>query len=241
VPGKGSLAPSNIDEFFESYTNFQLHYARIAEEERVELYSIGNELDSITDESNTISIGYDKTEKWNNVIKAVREVYKGNLTYSCSCTHNDEWPCTPELIKFWDKLDYIGFEWYIPLNNNASASYADLVKDAEEIIESKINKLSRLYNKPVILTEYGWEAKPAVWTKSYGGGSQGNFDKYAAVISYEAVFEALKDEPNVSGMFINMWPLGKKEELTWLKDYNGLDTRYSIIESEIAKWYAYYK
>ena len=109
IPGKGNLAPVDVNAFFSNYTNFQLHYARIAEEEGVELYSIGNELDSITDESNGLSTGYSKTAKWYEIINAVRSVYHGNLTYSCSCTNNDNNECTPEKIKFWDKLDYIGF------------------------------------------------------------------------------------------------------------------------------------
>jgi hypothetical protein len=240
VLGKGNLDPDNITSFFESYINFQLHYAAIAEEEGVELYSIGNELDTITDENNMISSGYNKTQKWYDVISAVREVYNGKLTYSCSCSNNDQYPCMPEKITFWDKLDYIGFEWYIPLTSNINATLPELIIDAKAIIDNKIKPLSEKFSKPVLFTEYGWEAKPYVWTKTYIGGGQGSFDKYAAVTAYEAVYQAMRNENFTVGMFPG-WPLGNLEDMGWIKDYNGGDVRFSIIEPEIAKWYTYFR
>ncbi|VVB75057.1 Uncharacterised protein [Candidatus Tiddalikarchaeum anstoanum] len=241
VPGKGNLSPVDVDAFFNSYTNFQLHYARIAKEESVELYSIGNEMDSVTDESNTLSTGYNKTAKWYGVIDAVRSVYDGNVTYSCSCSHNDDSPCTPEKIQFWNKLDVIGFEWYIPLTTNLNPTISDLVSDARLIIDNKVKPLSEKFEgKPVLFSEYGWSAKPYAWTSTYTGGGEGNFSKYDAVLAYEAVYEAVKDEPIVLGMF-DAWPLGNAENMNWIRDYNGPDLRFSIIEPEIAKWYSYFK
>ncbi|MFH0713033.1 MAG: hypothetical protein V1722_00945 [Candidatus Micrarchaeota archaeon] len=240
VPGKGSLAPTDVTGFFENYTKFQLHYAKIAQEEGVELYSVGNELDSVTDDGNQINSGYNKTEKWRNIISAVRGVYNGKVTYSCSCTQADN-QCTPEQIKFWDALDYIGFEWYVPLTSSTTTTVSELTNYASSILSNKVIPLSNKYGKQVIFTEYGWEAKPYSWAKTYGGGGQGNFNKEHAAVAYEAMFEALKNTPQVAGMFINTWPLGDEKDMTWIKDYNGLDTRYSILEAEIAKWYSWYK
>lgn len=240
VPGKGNLAPIDVNAFFESYTAFQLHYAGIAQEEGVELYSIGNELDSVTIEDNTLSTGYNKTEKWRSVISAVRDVYDGNITYSCSCSNNDANPCAPEKIEFWDALDFIGFEWYIPLTSDTGASMSELIAGAKNVIDSKVKPLSAKYGgKLVLFSEYGWEAKPYAWSKTYTGGGQGGFNKYDAVLAYEAVYQAIKDEPVAAGMF-DAWPLGNLEDMDWIKEYNGVDLRFSIIEGEIAKWYSYF-
>jgi len=136
-----NIIPS--EEWFASYKEFILHYARFAVRYNVELLCIGTEL------SNT-SISKWKAQ-WLDIIAAIRAVYKGPITYAANW---DEY----EGVSFWDAVDYIGMDAYFPLTDKTNPTKEELVKGWEkntDVIETwlKANKL----NKPVIFTEVGYD------------------------------------------------------------------------------------
>ena len=94
------IRPAEIDAWFESYTEFILHYAHIAEETGVEAFSVGAEL--------MFTLQY--RDKWLDLIAAVKGVYSGDVTYS----NVDLWTNGPNIVSFWDHLDYIGLPYYYP-------------------------------------------------------------------------------------------------------------------------------
>ncbi|MFH0764524.1 MAG: discoidin domain-containing protein [Candidatus Omnitrophota bacterium] len=131
------------EEWFASYKEFILHYARLAAKYNVELLCIGTEL------SNT---SFSKWKaQWLDVIAAIRAVYKGPITYAANW---DEY----ESVSFWTGVDYIGMDAYFPLTDKTNPTGEELVKGWEknaDVIETwlKDNKL----NKPVIFTEVGYD------------------------------------------------------------------------------------
>jgi len=168
VKGKGDLEPSDPDAFFTSYKNFINHYADIAQNTGVEMLSIGNEMDTLTQEDLSQNSKIDKTARWRGVISSVRQHYNGTLTYSVSCI--DEKRCGPQVIKFWDDLDVIGWEWYVPIASREHESVAVMKANAERIIQNNMKPLYLTYKKPIVLTEIGWEAYPGACAHTYGVG-----------------------------------------------------------------------
>ena len=83
-----------------SYTSFIMEYAELAEETKAEVFCIGTELE--------LFVKY-RPEYWSSLIKNIRRIYKGKLTYAANW---DEFKRTP----FWDKLDYIGIDAYFPVS-----------------------------------------------------------------------------------------------------------------------------
>ncbi len=79
--------------WFESYRKTMLHYAMMAEKTNVELFCIGTELRS--------SVKH-QPEKWKGLIKEIKKIYSGKLTYAAN------WDDDYNTIDFWDELDYIG-------------------------------------------------------------------------------------------------------------------------------------
>ncbi|MFA6141901.1 MAG: discoidin domain-containing protein [Candidatus Omnitrophota bacterium] len=132
------------DEWFASYKEFILHYARLAAKYNVELLCIGTEL------SNT---SFSKWKaQWLDIIAAIRAVYKGPITYAANW---DEY----ESVSFWSAIDYIGMDAYFPLTDKTNPTKEELINGWEknaDTIEAWL-KASGL-NKPVIFTEVGYDA-----------------------------------------------------------------------------------
>jgi hypothetical protein len=236
--GKGDLEPSNLTAFFNSYISYIEHYGTIAEEENVELFGLGSEMDTLTMPNLPQNGGINKTEAWYDVIAHARAVYNGNLTYSVSCFTQEY--NNPANIKFWDRLDIIGFEWYVPFTANVTAEFAEILAGAEWVIANFILPLSTQYGKPVIFTEVGFEAKPHSWTRSYAGTSDEGVDRVAAMICYEALFQAIQDVPEILGLFVFTWTLGPQSVFNWIDIHNGNEVRYTPVLPEISKWFHFF-
>lgn len=237
VKGKGDLEPSNPDLFFDSYKNFVNHYADIAQQTGVEMFSIGNELDTLTQEDLVQNSQIDKTARWRDIIKSVREHYKGTLTYSVSAM--DEVRVGPELIKFWDALDVIGWEWYVPIATTEHEAISSMKANAERIIQNHIKPLYDKYGKPIVITEIGWEAYAGAGAHTYGVGSSEGGDRIEQASCYEAIFQAIEDKDFIKGMHIWTWTANLEgDKFPWIWTDSANEVRFSITEKEIAKWYS---
>ncbi|MBE7700476.1 hypothetical protein H9623_09190, partial [Oerskovia sp. Sa1BUA8] len=92
VPGEPTW-----DAWFASYTTFVVHHARIAAEEGVEMFSVGCEM-----------VRADAREdEWRELVRQVREVYPGLVTYNCDKYQEDR-------LTWWDAVDVISSSGYYP-------------------------------------------------------------------------------------------------------------------------------
>ena len=124
-----------------SYKEYVLTFAKIAEEQAVELFCIGTEVRQST---------ATRPKFWTELIKEVKAVYSGKLTYAANWDEYDEVP-------FWAELDFIGVDAYFPLSDQKTPTVEDLVKGWKEP-ELALKKLSQQYKKPILFTEYGYES-----------------------------------------------------------------------------------
>jgi hypothetical protein len=113
--------------------------------------------------------------------------------------------CGPELIRFWDDLDVIGWEWYVPIAKGEHESIESMRQNAERIIEQNIEPLYDRYQKPVVLTEIGWEAYPSACAHTYGTGQSEGGDRSEQASCYEAIFQAIEDADYIQGIQIFTW------------------------------------
>lgn len=126
-------------QWFKSFQTFISKYAVIAEQLKVEMFSISCELVSTNDQD----------AHWRKVIETVRSLYKGMLVDSAN--HDGQ-----EFERsWWDALDYIGVDaYYLPLfQKNQNAEEIDQVLD-EKVLQ--LVQLSEKFNKKVIITEIGF-------------------------------------------------------------------------------------
>jgi hypothetical protein len=136
-----NIIPS--EEWFASYKEFILHFARLSEKYNVELLCIGTELSNTT-----ISKWH---PQWLGIINEIREVYKGTLTYAANWDEYDT-------VSFWPELDYIGMDAYFPLTKENNPPKNALIKAWEahaEILENWLKSAN--LTKPIIFTEVGYD------------------------------------------------------------------------------------
>lgn len=175
----------------ETYSGYILESARIAAAENVEMFCLGTEF----------KIASNTREKfWRKLIKEVREIYPGKVTYAANW---DEF----EGVRFWDALDYVGLDAYFPLVEAQTPDVKSL-RDGWAKPFKKIQLLHKIYGKPILFTEFGyrsidncgwkqWELEGTPYNQKINHQAQNN--------AYQAFFERFWDEEWFAGVFLWQW------------------------------------
>ncbi|MBT8231285.1 MAG: hypothetical protein KJN84_01555, partial [Bacteroidia bacterium] len=170
----------NWEIWKDTYRNFILRYAKVAEEGKADMFCIGIEFSRLT---------IDKPQYWIDLIKEIKSVYSGKLTYAAN------WFKEFEEITFWDHLDYIGIQAYFPLVKNTYPTVKQISKGWKKYLPS-IKATSKRFNRQILFTEMGykstsdsalvpwdWMEKPEGKHKVYSIETQAN--------CYEAFFNSV--------------------------------------------------
>ncbi|SES86767.1 glycoside hydrolase family 113 [[Clostridium] polysaccharolyticum] len=186
---KASTAQENLwNQWYESYQKFILHYAKIAEKTRCEMFYIGSCLTKLMD----------RPDAWNDLIKQVRSCYQGKVTYEAEAYQEQKVP-------FWKELDAIA--------TNGSFAKQDFQKELE-----RIEKLALSCKKPLYLTECGCmstigaSADPGRWQL------EGKISLQEQVEYLEEVFIQCNRKSCVKGIGIWCWNNRRQSRNTAVKD-----------------------
>lgn len=206
-------------EWFESYREFILHYARMAQENDVEMFCIGTELT------------YPATTKpayWRKMISDVREVYDGYLTYAAN------WNNEYQDIKFWDMLDYAGIDPYFPLTNESEPDLEE-IKEGWQKWFSDIKAWQQEIDKPVLFTEIGYRSSTNA-AKAPWEHKDPNFalDLQQQVDCYEALLQTFYEQDWFYGIY--WWYWGTSTKMGGRND-TGFKPQNKPVEETIAEWY----
>ncbi len=179
------------DEWFASYTELVLYYAKIAEENGVEMLCIGTELGK----------AQMQTEHFKKLIKEVRKVFSGPITYGAD--HS-----APE-TEWWDQVDYIGLDVYFAITRKNSPSLSELETGWQRRVE-KLEALSKKWNRPIIFTEVGFNAQEYSTCNGACGGNMekaelGRLDPQTQANAYQALFNVFRNKDWFQGTFWWMW------------------------------------
>ena len=212
------------DSWFDSYRINMLHFAKMAQENRVELFCIGTELKTSIAE---------QPEKWSQLIREIKIIYQGQLTYAAN------WNDALETIPFWDQLDYIGVQAYFPLTTTKTPDLETIKKGWDEHI-MKLEQLSQIHEKPILFTEVGYKSEASSTIKPWEWGSQLSIlhkqksDRTQA-LAYEALFQKLWAKKWFAGLYIWQWDTRSQEDLA-AQNLN-FSPRFKPAENVIAKWF----
>ena len=186
VPGEPGWA-----DWWRSYTAFIVHHAELAEQEGVELFVIGCEM-----------VRADPREaEWRELIRRVREVYHGPITYNCDKYQEDR-------ITWWDAVDVISASGYYP--HGAWPAQLD-----------RIEAVVRAHDKPFLFIECGCPSRagsasrPNDWT--FGGAA----DPHEQADYLAEMFEHAGARDWVGGFVLWDWPaiLYARDEALGNRDY----------------------
>ncbi|MEV5680766.1 hypothetical protein [Streptomyces sp. NPDC052179] len=168
---RAAIRPADPDAWFTAYQRFITHYAALAAESDVAQFAVGTELAGTSGDR----------PHWNRVIRAVREVYRGTLTYAANY---DEY----HRIPFWTSLDLIGIDAYWPLAESATADPARLAKGWKPIV-TELTAFAARHQRRILFTEAGYTsqhgtaAEPYSWTISEHAGAEEQSAAYQALLT----------------------------------------------------------
>ncbi|MEE1610277.1 glycoside hydrolase family 113 [Microvirga sp. CF3016] len=191
---------SQAKEWFASYKAMMVEYAKVAQEAGAEMICVGTEMNSMIDPTKVCSDGKSYTQKWVEIIDAVRAVYSGKVTYAATYD-------TVMKVGFWDKVDYIGTDAYIPssLVNNPTVDqivdawvkphFNSWVRDLHggKSVVDYYKALSEQYGKKVIFTEVGYKSMDGANKDPGVFGGSGTYDPQEQVDCYEALYKVMEN------------------------------------------------
>lgn len=221
---RGRIDPGSEEgwaEWFEAYEGFALRFARLAAEIEADLFSVGVEFGSSTN---------DRADRWRELIARVRAVYPGPLTYSANW---DE----AEWVPFWDDLDAIGVNAFWPLAACPGERHEAMLARAREVA-SGLAVLSLHFDRPVIFTEFGVKSAtdaalaPWEWPEHCDGLA---YDEAYQAEAYDAVLEVFWDRPWFGGLFV--WKYFSDPWDETQEPAAGFGVRGKAAEQVLSRWY----
>ncbi len=127
--------------FEQTYSDFILSYAQLAQDTGSEIYCIGTELEEFVKH---------RPDYWTALVREVKKIYHGKITYAANW---DEYPRTP----FWKDLDFIGVDAYFPLSEEQYPTAEELTSGWQKW-KTKLVELATRVEKPILFTEFGYRS-----------------------------------------------------------------------------------
>ena len=188
--GALEFGASGWPHFFDEYRAFLMHYAVLAERERIDVLMVGYELP-------TAALAF--PDRWRELIGEVRRVYHGVVTYGAG------WDREAAAIGFWDACDVIGVSFYGPLAEGQGD--ADLAAGARRALAG-LRELARKSGRPLLLVEAGYPSIATAAVRPWEESRLAPPDLEAQRACYQALLDALDPEDWVAGVFLWKWPSG---------------------------------
>ncbi len=161
--------------WFRSYTEFQLHFAKLAKETGCEMFIAGCEMVQ-TDR---------RSEEWRELIAQIRTVYDGPVTYNADKYQEDN-------VTWWDCVDYICSSGYYPIDD------WDRQLDRIEAVVEKFKK-PFFFAECGCMSTHGAGKVPNDWTV------RGEIDLQEQADWYQTMFEACRKRSFVQGFCLWDW------------------------------------
>jgi hypothetical protein len=175
--------------WFEAYTAFAVHHARLARQMDAALFVVGLEYLRATVEC---------PGAWARVAEACRAEYAGALTYAAN------WWREAELFADWGAFDLVGVNAYDPLSEARGPDAAALRRGWRAPL-GRYAALARDTGKPVLFTEVGMPAVAGAAARPWDAGVEGAADPALQAAAYEALLATATPQPWVQGLYWWKW------------------------------------
>lgn len=218
---RGSIAmksPADRAAWFANYERFIVDQARQAAADGVEMLSVGLEYVEMT---------RDAAPEWRRIIKAVRAVFPGKLTYAADYNHETGH------IDWWDALDVIGVNGYFQLAEGESPAASALALGIAPHL-ARCTALAERFKRPIVFTEIGFPSvsRAAMRPWQWPSGDE-TPDPALQARLFETVFQACSHAKWCQGMY--WWKYYELPEKTpEAVDYT---PRGKPAEAVLKRWY----
>ncbi len=223
------ISASDPNAWFQSYSKMLQTYADFAQQNSVEMITIGSELLKMTEPS--------YTQQWENLIQEVRSRYSGKLTYGANWNGltGNTGPVELNQIQFWSALDYIGIEAYYPFNPPYTVD--SLVQQWDKWNKQDIEPVYEKYNKPVLFVETGYRSLQNNLHTPWDYTATGAADQNIQATGFQAMFQYWSSISYFAGVQIWDWhsttDIGVGSNY-WATSYS---PQQKSAEQVISKWF----
>ena len=173
------------------YAKYILSNASIAQKYNIEMLCIGTEYKIATAK---------RTVFWENLIRTVRKIYTGKVTYAANWDNYQN-------ISFWQELDYIGVDAYFPLSKTQTPNIKTLnTKWIKEV--DLLKSFSTQHHKKIIFTEFGYKSTHfSAWNQweIENVKQDGNVNLKAQANAYYSLFNSVWNQQWFEGGFLWKW------------------------------------
>jgi hypothetical protein len=185
---RGDIQPLSPERWFASYRTMIGHYAQIAARGGASTLVVGVELTSMARHP----------DLFRGVIADARARFRGRLTFAAN------WSTGAAQIRFWDALDEIGIDAYMPLRTSTLDPTVAALEAAWRPYMREIGALHRRYGKPVVFTELGYQ--PRTGAALSPQAATGDPSARAQARAYEAAYRVWRRTPWFRGIYWWDWP-----------------------------------
>jgi GAF domain-containing protein len=177
---RGDLAPVDPAAWFASYRREVARYARLAQAVGATTFIVATELRSLSRDD----------EQFRLLIHTARSGFGGQLTYAANWDEVDR-------VGFWDALDIIGVDAYVPLQITGAPS-ASALQTAWAPFKDKLAQLYATTGKAVMFTELGYESRSGTLASPFA--ASGAADASLQALAYQAAFSTWAGVPWFRGI-----------------------------------------
>lgn len=161
--------------WFASYTDFQLHFAKLAEKTGCEMFIAGCEM----------VMSERRADEWRKLIADIKTVYSGPVSYNTDKYQEDN-------VTWWDCVDVISSSGYYPL------------KDWEQELD-RIEAVVKKFGKPFFFAECGCMSTEGSSKVPNDWSVRGEVNLQEQEDWYKAMFTACKKRDWVGGFCLWDW------------------------------------
>jgi hypothetical protein len=180
------------DRWFDQFTPFMLHAAKLAEENDIEALALGKQLAGAMSPNNA--------QRWSSLIQKVRQVYSGQITQVLFTNQYSDWTKLPWL----SDLDFITIYYYNNISEKEQPTQTELIASFENFNRVQFDPLFELTNKPIVFLNVFQSRDHAAkqeWFEPMASCPENvSQDWIAQADLYEAFFNATIDEEWFNGM-----------------------------------------
>ncbi len=212
----------------DGYERFLTAWAEVARDGQADMLSVGVELRSWVTTA--------RAPSFVQIVRRVRAVYPGPLTYSANWDDVDDTVILGE-------VDVLGINAFYPLTDKEGATLDELMRGGRQVAR-RVRELSRHWQRPVLFTEIGYTTRPdpAIRPWEWPDGMQGvQVDQRAQALAFAGLLAPLLDEPAFLGFFV--WriyadPDDQSQEAEWGFSPLGKQSELVVRDAFTAWWAA---
>lgn len=183
---RGEITPASTADWFASYQVMLTHYAELAAAGGADTLVVGTELTTMAAD----------TARFEHLIADARAHFPGTLTYAAN------WIDEAERIGFWDRLDTVGMDAYMPLDTGTETPTVDDLAAAWAPYVQRITDLHARTEKPVTFTELGYQSRTD--TLAHPASASGSPDPRIQALAYTAALRVWS-AADAAGWFQGIW------------------------------------